>query len=489
MDMVEKKTLPEILYMYVLNQPDQLCVVDSIGTYTYSEFWKKIISATTKLKNLSIKVGDCILVECTQDANYLACDFACNFIGAIFVPVEHKASVDRINQICEETKAVLFIHEEEVNVTCDKMSFSKLFDAPENSIVEVVFPKGNEVAEILYTTGTTGKSKGIVVTHFNNVALAENIAYGTEMKERNVELIPLPISHSHGLRCCYANFYKGGCVVLTEGVSQIKKIYDLIVKYKVTAIDVSPTAMTYLIKLSKGKFSEFDEQFDYIQIGTAMLQEDVKNILKNQFPNVRLYNFYGSTESGRSCVLNFNSADDRKYCIGKPTKNAKFIITDLDRNPIVSSAEHTGILACAGSMNMKGYLNQPELTESICENGYIFTSDEGYIDENGFVYVIGRIDDVINYKGIKISPSEIEEVASNYSDVEDCACVPLSDSAAGQVPKLFIKVNKKTFERSKFVEYLRAHIDQNKMPREITVIDTIPRTYNGKIKRKDLIEK
>lgn len=218
-----------------------------------------------------------------------------------------------------------------------------------------------------------------------------------------------------------------------------------------------------------------------------MLQEDLKQTLKMQFPNVRLYNFYGSTESGRSCVLNFNSADDKKFCIGKPTKNAKFIVTDLDRNPIISSAENTGILACAGTMNMKGYLNQPELTESIFENGYIFTSDEGYIDENGFVYVIGRIDDVINYKGIKIAPSEIEEIAGSYPGIEDCACVPIADVAAGQIPKLFIQVNNDMFERDRFVEYLKKHIDQNKMPKELEIIDEIPRTYNGKIRRKDLI--
>lgn len=484
---VEQKTLLEMVYGHVLRQPDRLCVVDDNKTYTYSQFWQRIIIAASKLKSLSIEDGDCILVECTQDANYLACDFACNLIGAIFVPVEHKASADRVSQICDEVKAALLIYEEDICTQCDKMTFFELFDDCEDKNIEINFPDVKEVAEILYTTGTTGRSKGIVITHLNNVALAQNIVFGTEMKEHNVELIPLPISHSHGLRCCYANFYRGGCVVLTDGVAQIKKIYDLIVKYAVTAIDVSPMAMTYLMKLSRGKFSEFDSQLDYIQIGTAMLQEDLKKILKEQFPNVRLYNFYGSTESGRSCVLNFNSVDDRKYCIGKPTKNAKFIVTDLDRKPILSSPDCTGIIACAGPMNMKGYLNQAELTESIYENGYIFTTDEGYIDENGFVYVIGRIDDVINYKGIKIAPSEIEEIVVNYPGIEDCACVAIADSAAGQVPKLFIKVNEKEFEKNNFYQYLNDHIDKNKMPREIAVIDEIPRTYNGKIRRKDLI--
>ena len=245
------KTLVEIVYMHVLQQPEQLCVVDSVGTYTYLQFWEKIISVVTKLKSLSIESGDSVLVECTQDANYLACDFACNLVGAIFVPIEHKASADRINKICEEVQAVLFIHQGDIGIECNKISFFEVFEGAKQDNVEIVFPKMTSVAEILYTTGTTGKSKGIVISHLNNVALAENIAFGTEMRERNVELIPLPISHSHGLRCCYANFYRGGCVVLTEGIAQIKRIYDLIIEYKVTAIDVSPTAMTYLMKLSR----------------------------------------------------------------------------------------------------------------------------------------------------------------------------------------------------------------------------------------------
>ena len=263
------------------------------------------------------------------------------------------------------------------DMSCAKVSYEDLLKENADK-VELRTPDSDEIAEILYTTGTTGKSKGIAISYKNNIALAENIAYGTEMKEGNVELIPLPLSHSHGLRCAYANFFRGGAIVLVDGVAQVKKIYDLVKDNKVTAMDLSPTAVSVLIRMSRGKFKDFADQLDYIQVGTAALSEDVKELMKNEFPGQRLYNFYGSTESGRSCALNFNSSDDRKNCIGRPTKNARFIVVDDDRNEIKSSRENTGLLASAGAMNIKCYWKQPEFTEATVVNGFIYTNDEAY---------------------------------------------------------------------------------------------------------------
>ena len=342
----------------------------------------------------------------------------------------------------------------------------------------------------LYTTGTTGVSKGIEVTHSNNIALAENVKYGTEMKADNIELIPLPLSHSHGLRCCYANLLNGSAVALIEGVSWVKRVFGLIEKYKVTAMDISPSALTVLHKLAGEKLLEISGQIDYIQVGTEALPEDVKEILISYFPSARLYNFYGSTESGRTCVLDFNKDRGRKGCIGKPTRNASFLVTDEKREPIESSAENMGLLATAGAMNMKGYWKQPELTEKIMQNGYIYTNDLGYIDEDGYVYMQGRKDDIINYKGIKIAPQEIEESVRKYEKITDCACVPKADKLSGQVPKLYVVVNdKENFQKKELFDFLKKYVDANKMPKEIEVIDEIPRTYNGKIHRMKLMER
>ena len=480
-------SIVEIIRDNAVKDPDRLCIVDADGEKTYAEVWNEARQKAQALSEAGVSRTDCVMVECSQKADYIISLFACNLIGAVFVAIENKAAQLRVTDIEKETDAKLFVHVSEYRTDCRQLCYKDL-EARSGASEDIRLPRGEETAEILYTTGTTGKSKGIEITHANNIALAENICDGTKMKEGNVELIPLPISHSHGIRCCYANFFKSGTVILTDGVTRVKDIYNYIRDYRATAMDLSPAAASVLLRLTRGKLSAFGEQLDYIQIGTAALSEELKSELRSLFPEVRLYNFYGSTESGRSCALNFNSEEDRKYCIGRPTKNAKFIVTDEERHEIASSKERTGLLACAGAMNMKGYWKQPELTAKTMRDGYIFTNDEGYIDQDGFVYVLGRHDDIINYKGIKIAPEEIEEVVRKYVHVKDCACVPVADPVSGQVPKLFISVdNEDLFDKKEFADYLEKHIDGNKMPKKIQIIESIPRAMNGKIQRNKLM--
>ena len=138
-------------------------------------------------------------------------------------------------------------------------------------------------------------------------------------------------------------------------------------------------------------------------------------------------------------------------------------------------------------MNMRGYFKQPELTAQAMQDGFVYTKDLGYISQDGYVYVLGRADDIINFKGIKIAPEEIEETARSYRKVVDCACVPLPDKDAGQVPKLFISVkNPDKFDRKEFYAFLVENLDKNKVPKEVEIIDEIPRSANGKLQRAKL---
>lgn len=482
-------SIVEIVAQNAIKNPEKLCIVDNMKAYTYGEIWKLVRVIAKKLRKLDIKKRDCVMVECTQDAHFLICGLACELERIIFVPIEHRASKARVKNILDDVNAKLFIYETEYEISNKTIQMSSLpwmLMEEENTYL---FPKAEDTSEILYTTGTTGIAKGIEITNRNNIALAENIKYGTEMKGNNIELIPLPLSHSHGLRCFYANMLNGSTVVLTEGVSQVKHIFDVIEKYKVTAMDMSPSAASILIKLSKDKLYDISRQIDYIQVGTERVQEDIKKLLNVFFPTSRLYNFYGSTESGRSCVLEFSKEKGKVDCIGKPTKNAKFIVTDEERNPINSSKKNIGLLASAGSMNMKGYWRQPVLTEETMRNGYVYTNDMGYIDDEGYIYVLGRKDNIINYRGIKISPEEIEESVKKCEGIIDCACVPKKDDMCGEVPKLFIVVQKKEkFQKKDMLNCLKQYIDENKMPKEIEIVEEIPYTYNGKIHRKKLLE-
>ena len=471
------------------NSPDALCIVDADGEHTYGQMMRDAEGAAAFLRAKGADLERCVIASYDGKAHYLSLEIACWLIGAIFVPVEDDAADERILSIYQETDPVLFVSDrkpasEDLNrITASYVELSE--GEPVRDAVYYV-PTGEETAEILFTTGTTGKSKGVELTHANDVALAQNVAEGVHMRDGNRELIPLPLSHAHAIRTLYAIYSKHGAALLVRGVTQVRRIYELMRDYHATAIDLSPTAASVLLKLSRGRFSEFAGQLDYVQVGTAYLNDEIKENLRATFPGTRLYNCYGSTESGRSCFLDFSGNEDRKHCIGKPAVNAQFFVTNANHEIIHSDEKHTGLIATRGAMNMKGYWKQKELTESVMKDGYIFSKDEGYIDDKGYVYVLGRADDVINFRGIKIAPDEIEEVAADSPGILDCACIAKPDKVSGEVPILVVDTDEETFDHKAMMQYLRRRVDPDKIPQKIVICHQIPRSYNGKLQRKKL---
>ncbi len=494
----------KIIEQYIIEKaicfPEKVAIYDEKNVITYMTLVENVIKLSNCLDNkYTLKKGDRIIVECSQSASYLIIALACHLSNIVFVPCEKDVSEERFNIMIEAIKPSLIVRMDE-NADRDRsvVSYSDILtnakgfcgeSSVATALVESFLQKtyeDNELSEILYTTGTTGKPKGIMISHANNVAVAENIIAGTEMKEDNVEIVPLPLSHSHGLRTCYANLMNGSTIVLVDGVMNVKYIYETIERCKVTSLDLTPSAAKVLIKLTKGKLADYSDQIDYIELGTAVLDEDTKQELKQLFPKSRLYNFYGSTEAGRCCVLDFNTENDIPYCIGFPAINAEFAVRNDNREIISSSLSEQGLLSVKGKMNMLGYWQADEVTQTTLIDGYIYTSDLSYIDDEGRVFVLGRADDVINYKGIKISPEEIEGPALKYEGVIDCACVPIDDKMCGQAPKLYIKTNDTAFDISLYRGFLKSNLGEMRCPKEIEIIDEIPRTNNGKLLRKKL---
>lgn len=471
------------------NTPDKMIVADCNERYSYCEMIATVMAVSDKIKELGVSCGDYLLVECTQQIEFLVIDLACQYLGVVFVPVEKKAVEERVAKIYTETQAKVILGRSDyssVGNFVDLEGFVEKVTTPFTA--EIKEPERDVLGEILFSTGTTGEPKGICISNGANVAVAQNIQYGTEMTAESVEMIPLPLSHSHGLRTCYANFLNGSAVVIIDGIMNVSLFFKMFDEYGVNAIDISPTLAKLLMKIAKKGLVERSSLVSYIEIGTAVLDEETKEKLKVIFPDSRLYNFYGSTEAGRSCVLNFNETDFAS-CIGYPSKNSSFKIVDDDRHEMVSSKDNPGLIAVSGSMMMDGYFNAKELTEKTVVDGVIYTNDLGYIDEEGRVYVLGRKDDVINYKGIKIAPEEIEVVAMKFDGVNDCACVPMADKICGQAPKLFIAVSdEETFDMKTYQDFLKDNLEISRIPKQIVIIEKIPKSSNGKTKRKELLD-
>ena len=270
-------------------------------------------------------------------------------------------------------------------------------------------------------------SKGIKITHRTNRAIAENVIDSTRLEYDDVELIPTPINHSLGLRRYYGAMYRGSSIGIVEGVVFADKFFEMIEKYKITAIALVPAMLSILLRFSAERLSGLDGKLRFIELGSAALSDDDKMKLCELLPSVRLYNTYGATESGCTCILDFNRYRDKKFCIGRLTINTKIHFVDEDGKEYQADQNNPGCLVFEGPMNMKGYWKEPELNASILKNGKIYTDDVGYCGEDGMIYLLGRKDDVINSGGNKIAPQEIENVAMEYGKIKECACVPVKD--------------------------------------------------------------
>ena len=473
---------------YATTKPNTPCLIKDDTVITYSQYWELIKVTAQRLQKLGVSEGKSVMVKFSQSIDFLSIQSAIQLAGGIFVPVEADTSDARIQDICSSTNACLFVSPSESKIGCPIYSYEKL-EKIEADEACFKLPESEQTSEILFTTGTTGTSKGIEISHRGSVAVAENVYYGVMQKTGNTELIPVPVNHSYGLRRYYSNIIGGNTVVLMDSLVFIQNFFYLLDKYCVTALALVPAAVEIIFKLSKEKLGQYKNQLDYIQISTAPLPDYTREKLRRLLPNTRIYNFYGSTEAGCACCYDTNMEWERIGCIGKPTVNAKFVVMDENGALIKASAENPGLLACRGDMCMKGYWNDPEMTAEVFKNGYICSSDVGFIADDGYIYLIGRKGEIINIGGNKVAPSEIEEKAMLYPDIEDCACVPIKDAIAGQVPKLFIVLNpKQNINLSSLSQFLSENLESFKVPKEIKIIDSIPRTFNGKIQRFKLRE-
>ena len=370
------------------------------------------------------------------------------------------------------------------------ITYGELAARAEGGRLPLSLPKKEEASEILFTTGTTGAEKGIVLTHGASVAAAENIASGARIEEGNVELIPSPISHSHGLRSCYANILCGGSIVLCGLAAGVKELFALMERHAVNALDLVPAALSLILKLSGEKIGEWRGRLRYIEFGAAAMHASCRAKIRELLPGTPLYNFYGSTEAGRAAYYNFNQPNCKENCIGRPTVNSVIVIVGDDRAPIHSSKERTGLIACGGAMLMQEYYNDKSETERVMQGGLVYTNDEAYIDGDGDIILLGRRDDVISVGGIKVSPEEIESAARGIAGIADCACIPVPDEVAGSAPKLFIVREKPSSPNAKshgeIASLLSQRLESCKVPKYIEEIDEIPRAYNGKVLRREL---
>ena len=485
MNNLKMKSVVECIYEHSVSTPEKTAVIATDCTVDYKTFWQYILGANQLLKEKHIKQGDRVILEASHTVEYLACCFAIHLLGAACVPVEKNAPDKRIHEIANEVEASLKLTGKNPLETLG----GKLESLADIVNSGYVFPSDNFLQEIIFTTGTTGKSKGVMVTHREqmNISLAANKAlnYGKD----NIWMIPTPMNHGGGLRRMYMSMVRGGTVLLQDGFRNLKLFFDNMKKYKVTSVFMPPTAVHSILSLAGKELAKYDHQLDFLYSSGAILQEIDKQKLNALLPNVRKFDVYSSSEAGDIAFIDYSKVKPLgNNCVGKQYPGVEFYIVDENYHPMSSSKENPGIVAVKSDSIMSGYWNEPALTEETVRDGIIYMADLGYIGEDGNLYLLGRRDDVINIGGLKVAPSEVEDAALHFSKISECVCVPYDNKITGLCMKMYVVLKKDcSLDTEEITEYLKTKLEAYKIPRFIEAIDEIPKTFNGKIDRKKLI--
>ncbi len=475
---------------FAVERPTRFAVIANDEKITYKQLWSEVAGLANYIKSFNFEKGSRIIIKADSDIWFAVACMAIHLSGNVHIPLEKTIGIAGLEQIASELSAKMVISDIQACgdfVLVDSANVRTLGQEHYDENVQFDFPQDDDICDMLFTTGTTGKSKGVILSHKAVFAVAENVKYGAGIIDDNVYLVAAPINHASALRKLYVSFITGTTLVLLDGFKDIRKFYRYIEDYGVTSILMPPAAVRMLLVLSAKQLAKYSDQLHHLHTGSAAFPEADKQRLCEILPNTKLYFAYGSSEAG--CVSMFDYSQHRGLisCVGKPNRNADIFIVDDDRNEIQSSSENQGLIAIRGDVVMNGYFNEPELTKEVLVDGAVYTNDIGYIDENGFVYMLGRRGDVISIGGLKIAPTEVENVVLQYDGIAECACLGVQDRMGGCVPKLNIVLQKgASVDTAQLKIFMAKYLEAFKIPKIVEIVEEIPKTSNGKIDRKNL---
>ena len=415
--------------------PEKTAVITRDETLTYAQLWQRVQERAKDFPK-----GQVIAFRTTQDTDFLVTYFAIHLAGSVATPLE-KATPDN-----------LF---EEISARLSACSF----------------PEGT--ADVLYTTGTTGKSKGVMISHRTIVSDAENLIAGQGFSHELVFVIHGPLNHIGSLSKIFPIILQGGTLHILDGLRDAEVFFDAFQAEGKYATFFVPANIRFLLTFDAQRFASLADRLDFVESGGAPLSHADMLQLCEILPRTRLYNTYASTETGIIATYNYNDGRCLAGCLGHPMPHSRVVITP------------EGMISCQGDTLMSGYIGDPELTATVLRGDTVYMSDYGSIDDEGMLHIGGRESEVINVGGYKVAPTEVEDVAMSIEGIQDCICISAEHRIMGKAVKLLVVMKDgATFDKKTIARYIAARLEPYKVPQLYEQVDSIARTYNGKLDRK-----
>lgn len=495
-------TLSMLLSEKAKNIPERICIKFKKEKITYSEMDNLVSSVAGGLVTIGLHTKDRVAILMDNCPGYIVSYFAILRAGGVAVPINTFLTPDEISYIINDSNCRFLIyskpfssHAGEVRnkiLSLKAVDFGELPPpAPITTLLKEseVELNDEEVAALLYTSGTTGFPKGAMLTHRNLISNAEACMKAMNVSHKDRILLFLPLFHSFSFTVCVIlPVYAGAQIVLLKSVKPFSKIINSIFKDRITLFVAVPTVYNILsrkrIPFIVRCLLKFLMNIRLCVSGAAALPEDTIHAFEKRF-NIPLIEGYGLTEASPVVAVNPLKGIRKPTSVGPPIPGVEVAVVGEEGKKL--PAGETGELLVKGPNVMKGYFNNIEETEAVLKEGWLYTGDLARIDEDGYIYIVDRKKDIIIIDGMNVYPREVEDFIMKHPAVEECAMVGIPDGKGSETPILFIKKREDAVIAEKDISsYLKGRVARFKSPKKIIFIEEFPKTATGKIKKTEL---
>ncbi len=490
--------------------PDKTAIVFKDRRLTYRELNQRVNQLAHGLLDLGLKKGDKLSIMLNNCSEWIEIAIACGKTGVIAVPINFRFTGQEVEHCVNDSDSRFIIVGEEFLPVIEPVKENFTHVASDNYIVVgenateqfqeyeafiASYPDWEPDIEILesdilyigYTSGTTGKPKGAMFSHRSRLFMQGYSAAEFQLGPSDIQLLVMPLFHSNGLVFGLMGCTMGGTVVITQPFDPVEFL-SLIEQEKVNYVSVVPTILNIIFSFPEEVTKEYDvSSLSKVICSSSPLLSSVKEKTLQFFESAELSEFYGSSEAGLVTILHHREAPEKVHCVGRPCMGMNVKIFNPDGEELPSG--EVGELYSWG-VSFEGYYKQPEATDQAFLGEWLTVGDMARMDEEGYVYLVDRKQDMIISGGENVYPTEVEEVMSKHPAVAELAIIGVPDEKWGESIKAVVVLEPGAeADQEELIKYCRENLADYKCPKSVEFTNELPKTLTGKILRRLVREK
>jgi len=491
--------------------PKKPAIIFKGETVSFARLREMSLRLAGALRANGVQKGDKVAIYLPSCPEYVYSYLACFYLGCVGVPLDFMLKTDELMSCLAHSGAKILIAGRQNDVSFEQIqkavpTLEKIIlrrgEAASGNIVRYedamaiattdlsdVKIKDGDPALIMYTSGTTGRPKGILLNYRHLDGSPEAMKHFVDLTDKDVKLAAIPLSHIGGFIYIQNCIHFGITVVLMERFNPYEFLEN-ITKYRVTCFHIVPAMYTAILTLKQ--IDKFDlSSLRWVVVFGAPSSPEIMERFHRYCPNAKLLNGWGMTETcPPNTVTPFNSTNIAS--VGKPAPHCEIRIFDENNREVppegsLSAVGRIGEIAIRGWIVMEGYYNDPEATDALKRNGWLYTGDLGRFDKEGFLYVVGRKKEMIKVGGQIVYAPEVEAALQKHEAVAETAVIGVPDSLRGETVKAFVVLRESAKTTPEDLRYFaRAHLAHFKVPQSIEIRESLPKNRAGKVDKETL---